>query len=306
MRIGFAGTPAVAVQVLESLLNTEHDLALVITKPDAQVGRGKRLEQSEVSAFAESKGLKVIKPNDLTDMNLITLINEMNLDLILVVAYGKIIPAQLLQRTKFGWFNLHFSLLPKYRGAAPVQHSLLAGDTVTGVTLFKLDTGMDTGAIYRQSEYQISEDDNAISVLTNLAVLGNSLVHMLLADLTRGELQLFDQKEQQASYAAKIQKQSVRIDWRSSAFQIRNLVRAAAAGPIAFTENEQSRILIHEVAQSETSELLPGQVEQLNGEIFVGTGSGDLRLLKVQPAGKKVMSARDWINGLRNSEILFS
>lgn len=305
MRIGFAGTPAVAVQVLESLSNTEHDLALVITKPDAQVGRGKRLEQSEVSAFAESQGLKVIKPNDLTDMNLITLIKEMNLDLILVVAYGKIIPAQLLQQTKFGWFNLHFSLLPKYRGAAPVQHSLLAGDTVTGVTLFKLDSGMDTGAIYRQSEYQISEDDDAISVLSNLAVLGSSLVLMLLADLTRGELQLFSQ-EQQASYAAKIQKQNMRIDWKSSAIQIRNLVRAGAAGPIAFTENEQYRILIHEVAQSETSELLPGHVEQRNGEIFVGTGSGDLRLLKVQPAGKRTMFAREWINGLRDSEIIFS
>ena len=305
MRIGFAGTPAVAVQVLESLLNTEHELALVITKPDAQVGRGKRLEQSEVSAFAQSQGLKVIKPNDLTDMNLITLINEMNLDLILVVAYGKIIPAQLLQQTKFGWFNLHFSLLPKYRGAAPVQHSLLAGDTVTGVTLFKLDTGMDTGAIYRQTEYQISEDDNALSVLSNLAVLGSSLVLMLLADLTRGELQLFSQ-EQQASYAAKIQKKNMRIDWKSSAIQIRNLVRAGAAGPIAFTENDRYRILIHEVAQSETSGLLPGHVEQRNGEIFVGTGSGDLRLLKVQPAGKRTMSARDWINGLRDSEIIFS
>lgn len=306
MRIGFAGTPAVAVQVLESLLKTEHDLALVITKPDAQVGRGKRLEESEVSAFAESQGLKVIKPNDLADINLTTLIKEMNLDLILVVAYGKIIPAQLLQQTKFGWFNLHFSLLPKYRGAAPVQHSLLAGDTVTGVTLFKLDTGMDTGAIYRQSKYQISEDDNAVSVLSNLAALGSSLVLMLLADLSRGELKLVSQEEQQASYAAKIQKQDMRIDWKTSAIQIRNLVRAAAAGPIAFTENAQYRILIHEVAQSETSGLLPGHVEQRNDEIFVGTGSGDLRLLKVQPAGKRTMSARDWINGLRDSEIIFS
>lgn len=305
MRIGFAGTPAVAVQVLESLLKTEHDLALVITKPDAQVGRGKRLEQSEVSAFAESQGLKVIKPKNLTDIDLITLIQEMNLDLILVAAYGKIIPAQLLQQTKFGWFNLHFSLLPKYRGAAPVQHSLLAGDTVTGVTLFKLDSGMDTGAIYRQAEYQISEDDDALSVLSNLAALGSSLVLMLLADLSCGELKLVSQEEQQASYAAKIQKQDMRIDWKTSAIQIRNLVRAGAAGPIAFTENAQYRILIHEVAQSGTSELLPGHVEQRNGEIFVGTGSGDLRLLKVQPAGKRTMSARDWINGLRDSEIIF-
>lgn len=305
MRIGFAGTPAVAVQVLESLLKTEHDLALVITKPDAQVGRGKRLEQSEVSAFAESQGLKVIKPKNLTDIDLITLIQEMNLDLILVAAYGKIIPAQLLQQTKFGWFNLHFSLLPKYRGAAPVQHSLLAGDTVTGVTLFKLDSGMDTGAIYRQAEYQISEDDDALSVLSNLAALGSSLVLMLMADLSCGGLKLVSQEEQQASYAAKIQKQDMRIDWKTSAIQIRNLVRAGAAGPIAFTENAQYRILIHEVAQSGTSELLPGHVEQRNGEIFVGTGSGDLRLLKVQPAGKRTMSARDWINGLRDSEIIF-
>jgi len=305
MRIGFAGTPQVAAQVLSHLVNTGQQVELVITKPDVPKGRGKVLAESEVSSYARAHGLNLIKPANLDSPDLIQLLHELELDLFIVVAYGNMIPAHLLDVTKFGWFNLHFSLLPRFRGAAPVQHTLLTGETQSGVTLFKIQAGMDDGPIHSQIQYNISDDDDAQTMLSNLAEIGTDLIDQALSEVINGKLVLRDQNHELATYASKLQSIHSKIDWHKSAMEIRNLVRATAAGPSAFSNLNDKELKIHRVRLNSTKELMPGQIVKRARQILVGTGGGDLELLEVQPSGKQRMSAFDWFNGLRDNELTF-
>lgn len=304
MRIGFAGTPQVAAQVLNHLVSFGHQIDLVITKPDVPKGRGKVLSESEVSSYARAQGLNLIKPAKLDSPELTKLLLEANLDLIIVVAYGNMIPEHMLELTKYGWFNLHFSLLPKFRGAAPVQHALLTGQTQSGVTFFKIQAGMDDGPIHSQIQYEISDDDDAETMLTNLADIGTKLIDQALDDITHGNLVLHEQNHELATYAGKLKSHYSRIDWHKSAIEIRNLVRAAAAGPSAFSSFKESELKIHRVKLSTTKNLMPGRIAKETRQILVGTGDGDLELLVVQPSGKQRMNAFDWFNGLRDSELI--
>lgn len=304
MRIGFAGTPQVAAQVLSRLVASGHQIDLVITKPDVPKGRGKVLSESEVSSYARAHRLNLIKPLNLDSPDLTKLLDEANLDLIIVVAYGNMIPEHMLQLTKYGWFNLHFSLLPKFRGAAPVQHALLTGESHSGVTLFKIQAGMDDGPIHSQIRYEISDEDDAETMLTNLADLGSKLVDQALADIAMEKLVLHEQNHELATYAGKLKSQHSRIDWQKSARDIRNLVRATTAGRSAFSIFNEKELKIHRVGLSATKDLMPGQIAERTRQILIGTGDGDLELLEVQPSGKQRMSAFDWFNGLRDNELI--
>ena len=306
MRIGFAGTPNVAANVLSSLIEKNWNIVLVITKPDIAQGRGKRIMQSPVSQVAEAHGIELIKPSDLNDSDLAQSLIDKNLDLIIVIAYGKLIPVSLLTVTKYGWFNLHFSLLPKYRGAAPVQHALKNGETESGITLFKIDAGMDTGPIWHQKKYQIKPEDDALSMLNSLAELGSELINESLSELVSGNLTLIPQQEINVSYAGKIDASLARINWNESANSISNLIRACAAGPIAFTEFNSNRFAIHEVEILNENNLRPGEIARINKSIRVGSGTMDLELKRVQPSGKNILKATEWFNGVREENPQFT
>jgi len=305
MRIGFAGTPEIAGRVLVALNGLNHEIVLVITKPDSVQGRGKKQSQSAVSEIASNLGLKLIKPATLIDADLKRFIQTMNLDLIVVVAYGNLIPKDLLDVPKYGWFNLHYSLLPKYRGAAPVQRAIMADESETGVTFFKLDEGMDTGPILNQQRCAITQQDDAISVFEELTQMGIEIIKESIQEITEGKINLVEQDAKISSLAPKLKPGEEMINWNDSQTEIFNLIRACAAGPIAYTHFLESRVKIGRASKSDTYGLEPGRVVKTDGVIRVGTGTGDLNLLLVQPAGRKLMFATDWYNGLHTDKVRF-
>lgn len=304
MRIGFAGTPEVAAQVLEKLVQAKVNIDLVITKPDRPSGRNRVIKKSEVCVMAEKFNIPTIKPEEFSK-EIIDLINSYNLDLVIVVAYGKILPSSVISLPKLGWYNLHFSLLPKYRGAAPVQAALLAGDNQTGVTLFRIDQGLDTGPILGSTECTIEDIDDANSLFEKLIILGSDLILDGIGKLDNPNFSLVKQTESGVSYSRKLSKMDSLIAWQNTMDVVANQIRACAAGPIAFGLIENQRVKIHNVRKSHLNLLNPGELSRQGKSIYVGTSSGDLELITVQPEGKPKMSASSWFNGLRTKNLRF-
>lgn len=304
MRIGFAGTPEVAAQVLERLVQAKVNIDLVITKPDRPSGRNRVIKKSEVCVMAEKFNIPTIKPEEFSK-EIIDLINSYNLDLVIVVAYGKILPSSVISLPKLGWYNLHFSLLPKYRGAAPVQAALLAGDNQTGVTLFRIDQGLDTGPILGSTECTIEDIDDANSLFEKLIILGSDLILDGIGKLDNPNFSLVKQTESGVSYSRKLSKMDSLIAWQNTMDVVANQIRACAAGPIAFGLIENQRVKIHNVRKSHLNLLNPGELSRQGKSIYVGTSSGDLELITVQPEGKPKMSASSWFNGLRTKNLRF-
>lgn len=301
MRLGFAGTPAVAASILSSLSNSEIKFEVVITKPDTTGRRGNQIIASEVSQIANKLGIPLLKPHRL-DESFAGQLAAFSLDAIIVVAYGKLIPTSLLEIPRSGWFNLHFSLLPKFRGASPVQTALLKGEVKTGVSLFKIDSGLDTGPLLSQAAVEILDEDDAKSLFGKLEETGTQLIIESLDLLKEPSPHLMPQTEQSASIAAKLAKEIFRIDWRNSNRDIANQVRALTVDGCAYTLIDGSRVKICKVRLIEEISLLPGKIDRSNGKIIVGTGSGSIELLVVQPEGKQQMPASSWYNGVRQSE----
>lgn len=304
MRIGFAGTPDVAAKVLERLVQSKLNIDLVITKPDRPRGRNRVIKKSEVCVLAERLDIPIIKPEEFSE-EIIELINSYNLDLFIVVAYGNILPSSVISLTKLGWYNLHFSLLPKYRGAAPVQAALLAGDKETGVTLFRIDQGLDTGPILGSMECTIDDSDDANSLFEKLIILGSELILEGISKLDSSDFSLAKQPESGVSYSRKLSKTDSLITWQNTMDAVVNQIRACAAGPIAFSLIENQRIKIHNVRKSNLNLLNPGELSRRDKSIYVGTSNGDLELITVQPEGRPKMSASSWFNGLRTENLRF-
>ena len=304
MKIVFAGTTAQAAAVLNHLHKTQHTVVAVLTREDAPVGRKAIVTPSAVAHLAKELDLPIIKANRITD-EVVSQLGEFEPELGVVIAYGSLLKATALAVPHHGWINLHFSLLPKWRGAAPVQHSLLTGDQITGVTIFRLDEGMDTGPLLTAVPTEVLPDENAGELLNRLTLIGISALDESLARIEAG-IAVFEPQTGAATLAGKLQRGEAKIDWSVKADNINNLVRAMNPEPIAWTTYGDStmRVLSSRPAQH-ISVLPPGTVFMDNNQSYVTCGSQSvLQLLQVQPAGKNVMSATDWLRGQNGSVIL--
>lgn len=295
MRVVVAATADVAIPTLEWLLNSEHQLIHVVTTPDSKAGRGHSLTESPVAKWAQDKSLKVLKPS--TPVELIAAFE--GCDIALAIAYGKILNEVILSIPKFGFLNLHFSLLPAYRGAAPVQRALLNGDTTTGISIFKIDANLDTGPIYYQQVYEVPAMANSGKVLEDLSRIGALSFHDVLIDIASGKTPK-SQNEYGISFAPKVSKDEARIPWLKTSHQILNLIRAFNPAPVAWTRFRGETVRILEAAAQNPSYVLtPGSLRAEEKRIFVGTGDSSIEILKLIPAGKKEMFVTDWLNGAR-------
>jgi methionyl-tRNA formyltransferase len=300
VRILFAGTPAVAIPTLNKLISSEHEVVAVVTTPPAPAGRGQKLLSTEVADAGRAAGLQVFEFADINSPDSIREIANLNVDVAVVVAYGQLLKQEVLSISPNGWINLHFSLLPMWRGAAPVQHAILSGDEVTGATTFLLETGMDTGPIIGQLTTDINPTETAGELLERLSVEGADLMLTTIDAIAKGEAGLVPQANVDVSYAPKISVNDAQIDWKHPALAISRKVRAFNPAPHAWTVLGDNKLLINAVAFGEFEEVLePGQIHVSKNQVLVGTGSVALELLEVKPAGKNWMPAADWARGIR-------
>ena len=311
MRIIFAGTPDFAIPALQRLIDSNHEIVAVITRPDRLAGRGMKPTPSPVKLLAQKNSLNILQPESLKNPPFAEILRPYNPDLILVAAYGKILPPDILHLPKFGCVNIHASLLPKYRGAAPINRAIMNCDTETGITLMKMDETMDTGDILMSEAIPILEDDDALSVSNMLSVLGADLLMRLLEHLEKtGELKAIPQDHSKATYAPRLTKEDCRIRWDDHFERVLCHIMGLSPNPGAFTQLGNTVINIIRAepffADKEIHEKLlnikeskPGCVVKLlrNKGPVVRTKDGLIVLTRIQPPGKRVMSGQDFING---------
>ncbi|MDE1046818.1 MAG: methionyl-tRNA formyltransferase [Candidatus Nanopelagicales bacterium] len=307
MKLVFAGTPDVALPALETLISSEHDVLAVITQPPARAGRGRELQPSPVHAVADKYGIKALYPDSIREIDAV--LRELQPDAIPVVAYGQLIPETMLDIPAHGWINLHFSLLPEWRGAAPVQHCIWHGDTITGATTFRIDQGMDSGPILGHVTQLVDPKDTSGALLDRLADTGSHLLRQTLDALEAGMITPIAQQHDQATYAPKLQKSDSRIDWQLPAIEIDRRIRAMTPKPGAWTtmalsEHEIS-LSIGPVSTNRDIQLDPGVICVIDKNVFVGSATYALELDRIKPPGKKFMLATDWMRGLRTEEVKF-
>ena len=301
MRLLFAGTPEVAVPSLDALLGSRHEVVAVLTRPDARSGRGRRTAPSPVAERAEAAGIETIKASRLADAGVRERLRELAPDCAPVVAYGALVPPDALAVPRLGWVNLHFSLLPAWRGAAPVQHAILHGDEVTGASVFALEEGLDTGPVYGVMTEQVRPRDTSGDLLQRLAAAGAGLLVATLDGLERGELVARPQPADGVSYAPKLSPEDARVDWAGPAFHLDRQVRACTPAPGAWTTWQGERLGLGPVEPVGETDLGPGQVRVDRREVLVGCGDGRaVRLGEVRPAGRKPMAADAWARGVRD------
>ncbi len=300
MRVVFAGTPEVAVPALDAIVASEHELVGVVTRPDAPSGRGRKLVASPVALRAEELGVPVLKPGHPRDPEFQAELKALEPDCCPVVAYGALLPQSALDIPRHGWVNLHFSLLPAWRGAAPVQHSIWAGDPVTGATTFRIVKELDAGPTFGLMTETVRPTDTAGDLLGRLATGGAQLLVATLDGIESGELEAREQPEDGISFAPKILVEDAEVDWTEPAAAVDRRIRACTPGPGAWTTYEGERFKLGPVQIEGTHEpLAPGVLEVTKNAVFVGTGSMPVRLADVKPFGKKQMNAADWARGVR-------
>jgi methionyl-tRNA formyltransferase len=301
MRVIFAGTPLNAAATLIALKKSGIDIVGVLTRTDAPLGRKKILTQSPVADAAQALGIPLVKANQV-DEAVLEQLETFNADLGVVVAYGAFLNETALRYLPNGWINLHYSLLPALRGAAPVQHALLQGMSSTGVTVFQLDKGMDTGSILLQAPTVIEPDENAGRLLNRLTDLGITVLLELLPSIAAGIAKRIPQDESGATLAPKIHRSHAQINWNMSAKSIQQLVLAMNPEPVAWTTLDEAsfRILDAREYRGANLQVSPGCVELQDAKVLVACNNGALQLFTVQPAGKNEMSATDWYRGLQN------
>ena len=306
MKILFAGTPAVAVEVLDGILQAGHEVVAILTREQAPIGRKKILTASPVSKRGTELGIPVIEANSISK-GVLEYIRELGADLAVVVAYGVILKKDALEAMPLGWFNLHFSVLPKWRGAAPVQRSIEAGDKETGVTLFRLDEGMDTGPVVAIANAQIHPNETADDLLSRLGKVAVTLINAEIPGLFAGTAKLSPQIGE-ATYASKPTRQDAKLDFKKHADSLANTVRAMNSEPMAWCNIGADTIRIIEAAAFRgvvDTECNPGEVLKLDQRVLVACGDNTwLELFKVQPSSKNGMSARDWLNGKPGQVVL--
>lgn len=298
MRVVFAGTPEVALPALDAIADSRHELVGVVTRPDAPAGRGRKLLASPVAVRAEELGVPVLKPEHPRDPEFQEALRALRPDCCPVVAYGALLPQSALDIPPHGWVNLHFSCLPAWRGAAPVQHSIWAGDEVTGATTFRIVKAMDAGPTFGVMTERIREDDTAGDLLTRLAEGGAGLLVTTLDGIEDDMLVPREQPEEGVSMAPKILVEDAQVDWTEPAQAVDRRIRACTPFPGAWSTFEGERIKIGPVTLA-ASHLEPGEIAVGKNHVLVGTGSSAVRLGDVKAFGKKLMSAADWARGAR-------
>jgi methionyl-tRNA formyltransferase len=301
LRIIFAGTPDFAARHLDALLSSGHQVVGVFTQPDRPAGRGNKLTPSPVKLLAEQHQIPVFQPKSLRPQENQHLVADLNADVMVVVAYGLILPKAVLDMPRLGCINVHGSLLPRWRGAAPIQRALWAGDSETGVTIMQMDVGLDTGDMMHKIACPIEATDTSASLYNKLAELGPQGLLITLQQLVAGTVQREVQDEALVTYAEKLSKEEARLDWSLSAEQLERCIRAFNPWPISyFTIDEQPVKVWQATALTETANAEPGTIVHADKYgIQVATAQGILNLTQLQPAGKKPMSAQDLLNSRR-------
>lgn len=298
MRVLFAGTPSAAVPSLRALAGSQHDVVAVLTRPDAPTGRGRTVAPSAVRVVADELGVEVLTPARLRDESFRARLAELSPDVAAVVAYGALVPPDLLAAVPHGWVNLHFSLLPAWRGAAPVQRALIAGDDVTGATTFLLEEGMDTGPVYGVLTETVKPWDTAGDLLQRLSIAGARLLVSTVDGIESGDLVPQPQPAEGVSIAPKVTVEDARVDWTAPAIAIDRLIRGCTPDPGAWTTHREQRLKLGPVRPTDV-ELPAGEIAAGKDGVLVGTATTAVRLGDVQPPGKKSMPAADWARGAR-------
>jgi len=301
MRLLFAGTPIVALPALDALVASSHDVVGVLTRPDARSGRGRRTGPSPVAARAAEAGIEVIRATRVSDPEVLARLHELAPDCCPVVAYGALIPPAALAVPPRGWVNLHFSLLPAWRGAAPVQHALLHGDEVTGASVFALEEGLDTGPVYGVLTEAVRSRDTAGDLLGRLATAGAALLIATIDGIERGDLVARPQPVDGVSHAPKLAVDEAGVDWSQPATHVDRLVRACTPAPGAWTTVRGERVGLGPVEPAGPRDLSAGRIAVGRHEVLVGCGDGQaVRLGEVRPAGRRPMAADAWARGVRD------
>ncbi|MEZ0089893.1 methionyl-tRNA formyltransferase [Streptacidiphilus sp. EB129] len=300
MKLVFAGTPEVALPSLEALIASRHEVAAVVTRPDAPAGRGRKLVASPVAQLAEEAGIEVLKPGRPREPEFQARLAEIAPDCCPVVAYGAILPKSALEIPRLGWVNLHFSLLPAWRGAAPVQHAVMAGDEVTGASTFLIEEGLDSGPLYGTVTELVRSGDTSGDLLERLARSGARLLAATMDGIEDGALEGRAQPGDGVSLAPKITVEDARVDWSAPGLRVDRLVRGCTPAPGAWTVFRGERLKLGPVqVAAGVVGLEPGEIAVGKKTVRVGTGSHAIELGEVQPQGKKRMPAGDWARGSR-------
>lgn len=297
LRLGFAGTPALAATVLGSLLQQAKPPEIVYTQPDRQAGRGRKIQLGPVKNIALQHGLKVAQPETPDAIDPDNTLSQ--LDLLVVVAYGMLLPTKILSRPRLGCINIHTSLLPRWRGAAPIQRAIEAGDIETGVSIMQMDKGLDTGPVLAQMRCPIAKDETSGSLHEKLAFLGSRCLIETLEKMAAEKITPIPQNSTHATYANKITKTETRLDWSRKAMELERQIRAFNPAPVAYTEINGLQFKIWEARiVNQNANALPGTVLSADKTgIDMATGDGILKLLKIQPAGKRMMTIKEFLNG---------
>ena len=298
MQISVASSSLLAIPVIESIIESSHTLGSIITTPDRKSGRGQTLTQTELADWADARGIPVAKPDSTSSLNQHLLSAQPQM--IITLSYGRMIPVELLHGPRFGWLNLHFSLLPRWRGAAPVQGALLEGDTHTGISIFKLDKGMDTGPIYYQEEVSINADDTTEVLLESMSQLAGERILDVITTITKA-VKPTPQPTAGVTLAPKITKEMSELDWSQSADTLLRKSRALRVRPGTWSNFRGERIAIGALAESlEVNQLGDcGEISAVNGKLLVRCQDSVLEILEITPAGKKKMGGADFARGAR-------
>ncbi|MGR6318656.1 methionyl-tRNA formyltransferase [Micromonospora soli] len=300
MRLVFAGTPAVAVPALDAIAASGHELLAVVTRPDAPAGRGRGLVRSPVGAWADAHGVEVLTPAKPREPEFLDRLRELAPDCVPVVAYGALVPPVALDIPRHGWINLHFSLLPAWRGAAPVQHAVLHGDELTGASVFQLEEGLDTGPVYGTVTDEIRPGDTSGDLLERLAHSGAGLLVAVLDALEAGTARAEAQPADGVSLAPKLTVADARVRWTDPAFAVDRRIRACTPAPGPWTTFRGDRVKLGPVTPvANGPELKPGELLVEKSRVLAGTATVPVQLGEVRAAGKKAMSASDWARGAR-------
>ncbi|MET9339794.1 methionyl-tRNA formyltransferase [Nonomuraea sp. NPDC003804] len=301
MRLVFAGTPETALPSLRALIDSpRHEVVAVVTRPDAPAGRGRALHPSPVAELAAAEGIEVLRPAKAGDPEFLDQLRELAPDCCPVVAYGALLPQAALDIPRHGWINLHFSLLPAWRGAAPVQHAVLHGDEITGAATFQIVKELDAGPVYGVVTEEVKATDTSGELLARLAVSGAGLLAATLDGVEDGTLEARPQPLDGVSIAPKISVDDARIDWNASAMHVDRLVRACTPNPGAWTTFRDQRVKIGPVRPAASADRpAPGELVVGKNTVLVGTGTHPVELGEVQPQGKRLMTAGEWARGVR-------